>query len=518
MKEASSNKALGHRKVLFEYPALPKFELLLYIIVVCCSVIYGWLQVIIASRKFDFKFGNSAALHRLPFFGERFKDESNWEWSRWSPLALSLLPFLTIHSVFFNIGRKFISEDFMQYFTIIYSITCSCLIFTKWLVFVSIVQGSIIFFAAHFIRHWIVVWMSSLPILYYTTHRTIYLSPDPFLVLIFVSYTLLSYISYNLEAQRGETRPEDNSLFKRYIRMLFYTYYPPYMITLVVTYPDFERELRERQLRTRNWLRIMSLVVRTGFWWMLAHFILYFMYFESMLYEFEFAKNLPKNEFVSLGMALGTFFHLKYVVIFGVPRIFALVDNMQPVDGPICISRVTLYSKLWRNFDRGLYNFFKRYIFIPICGPTFSLQRKILGVLISFGFVLLWHGFYHQNIVWITLNIIGLCMEYCGKGIYSIEHVQKWREKHLSDVAFRRIIAWLQIIPLIAGIYSNFYFLAGSQVGYLFVERIWNEETITLRYPALLLITLAYFYAQVCIEIERRLSLTAAANISIKQS
>ncbi|VDK29805.1 unnamed protein product [Gongylonema pulchrum] len=102
---------------------------------------------------------------------------------------------------------------------------------------------------------------------------------------------------------------------------------------------------------------------------------------------------------------------------------------------------------------------------------------------------------------------MGLFVEYGGKGIYSIEDVQKWREKHLSDMAFRRLLAWLQIIPFVFGIYSNFYFLGGSQVGYMFVQRIWNEETLTLRYPFFLLITLGYFYAQICIEVERRHSL-----------
>ncbi|VDK28255.1 unnamed protein product [Gongylonema pulchrum] len=388
-----------HRKVLFQYPALPKFELRLYIVVVCCAAAYAWSEVLIASNKFEFKFGKPASLHHFPLIGDRFKDESNWEWSRWSPLAFSLLPFLIMHSVIFNIGSELVSEDVLQCVTIIYSILYSTALFTSWLVFVSLLQGTFIFLATHYIRRWFTVWISSLPILYFTMHRTLDLSSDPFLVLVFVSYTLLSYISYNLEAQAGRTRPEDNTVLKRYIRMLFYTYYPPYMISLVVVYPEFERQMRERRTRFRDWQKTIFLAIKIGFWWFFTHFILYFMYFEGMLYDLDYARSLPKNEFVTLGMALGVFFHLKYVVIFGVPRVFALADNMQPADGPICIARVTLYSKIWRCFDRGLYSFFKRYIFIPICAPTFSVSRKIFGVLVSYGFVLLWHGFYHQNIV-----------------------------------------------------------------------------------------------------------------------
>lgn len=82
--------------------------------------------------------------------------------------------------------------------------------------------------------------------------------------------------------------------------------------------------------------------------------------------------------------------------------------------------------------------------------------------------------------------------------------MQQWREKKLSDQTFRRLLAWLQIIPFVFGIYSNFYFLGGSHVGYLFIKRIWNEETLTLQYPFFLLITLGYFHSQICIEVERR--------------
>lgn len=118
-----------------------------------------------------------------------------------------------------------------------------------------------------------------------------------------------------------------------------------------------------------------------------------------MLHDVNFAAKLPKNEFVTLGMALCNFFHLKYVVIFGLPSIFARLDNMQPKDGPMCIARIALISKVWRGFDRGLYEFFKVYLFVPICAPTFSLPRKIFGVLVSYMFVLLWHGFLHHNVV-----------------------------------------------------------------------------------------------------------------------
>jgi len=39
-------------------------------------------------------------------------------------------------------------------------------------------------------------------------------------------------------------------------------------------------------------------------------------------------------------------------------------------------------------------------------------------------------------------------------------------------------LGWLQIVPFAFGLYSNFYFLGGSAVGWLFVQRIFWEETV----------------------------------------
>lgn len=94
------------------------------------------------------------------------------------------------------------------------------------------------------------VWISALPILYITMHWTDSLSNDPFLVYTFLNYSLLHYISFGLELLRGNARKEDNTAVKQYVRMLFYTFYQPYLFSLIVLYPDFERQIRERLVAT----------------------------------------------------------------------------------------------------------------------------------------------------------------------------------------------------------------------------------------------------------------------------
>lgn len=74
--------------------------------------------------------------------------------------------------------------------------------------------------------------------------------------------------------------------------------------------------------------------------------------------------------------------------------------------------------------------------------------------------------------MWIVLNIFELIIEYGAKGVYSISWIREWRESRLSDRNFRRLLAWLQIVPFAFGLYSNFYFLGGSQVGWTFAKRM----------------------------------------------
>ncbi|EFO14447.1 hypothetical protein LOAG_14072 [Loa loa] len=127
-----------------------------------------------------------------------------------------------------------------------------CFLFSKLLVLLSIIAGTVIFLLAYHFRYQLIIWLCSMPFLYLTLLYSYHLTTNPIFVVIFLCYTLLSYISYNLEIQNGAIRPEDNTIFKCYIRMLFYAFYPPYMTTLVVIYPEFERQMRQRRNKIRE--------------------------------------------------------------------------------------------------------------------------------------------------------------------------------------------------------------------------------------------------------------------------
>lgn len=154
-------------------------------------------------------------------------------------------------------------------------------------------------------RRPLVVWLSALPLLYYVMNWTAYVAFDPFMVLLFVAYTLLSYISYNLEVARGEVDCQNQSWIRRYLRMMFYAFYPPYLISIIVTYLDFEKQMNDREKMKRDWKALIFFAMRVLFWWIVTEYFLYFSYHETILYDLEYAKNLSKDQFVALGMALG---------------------------------------------------------------------------------------------------------------------------------------------------------------------------------------------------------------------
>ncbi|KAK6024029.1 MBOAT family protein [Ostertagia ostertagi] len=466
-------------RVTFTYPALPEIKLCYAISI--SSIIYGLYAVLKASQAYEWGMGDYGVQAELPLFGTVIKDLSSWEWINYSPFAWQYLPVFMAHTVVFNLGSKFLPD---LPFTIVYTLLsiASCVYyFTPTLVALSLTQGTVMFAACRIFKRKAVIWIASLPLLYVVMHHTTNIADNPFLIYTLVSYSMLSYVSYCIDTIDGPVRKEDDTIAKQYLRMLFYTFYQPYLFSLIVLYSDFERQIAERRQKTRDWLGSVWFAVRIAFWWGVLELSLHFMYHETILRNIEYADTVPKDAFFAMGLALGVFFHLKYVIIFGLPAAFARFDNMDPQPGPICLFRAMLFSKVWREFDRGLYQFFKCYIFVPICAPTFSLKRKVFGVLVSYAFVLLWHGFYHHNLVWIILNIIALFMEMSSKSLYAVESFRRWREKTISDVNFRRVLAALQVLPFAFGLYSNIYFLGGSEIGALFKKRILDEETIPLR-------------------------------------
>jgi len=75
---------------------------------------------------------------------------------------------------------------------------------------------------------------------------------------------------------------------------------------------------------------------------------------------FKVFKNVGISALSGFGFGMGQFFFIKYTFIYGIVITIARFDEyLEPPNPPKCISRIYLYSDMWRNFDQGLYDFLK---------------------------------------------------------------------------------------------------------------------------------------------------------------
>ena len=73
----------------------------------------------------------------------------------------------------------------------------------------------------------------------------------------------------------------------------------------------------------------------------------------------EIVSQLPLWALCGMGYAMGQFFQLKYVVMYGMSSHLARLDGVEAPGHPACIGRIHLYSDMWRYFDSGLYEFMR---------------------------------------------------------------------------------------------------------------------------------------------------------------
>ena len=85
------------------------------------------------------------------------------------------------------------------------------------------------------------------------------------------------------------------------------------------------------------------------------------MYHSAAVYFPYFVKEFGIWAAGGLGISLGHFFMLKYKVLYGLPSSLARVDHVLAPPGPKCVSRIHLYSEMWKDFDRGLHDFMFKY-------------------------------------------------------------------------------------------------------------------------------------------------------------
>uniref|UniRef100_A0AC34PUQ9 Gustatory receptor n=1 Tax=Panagrolaimus sp. JU765 TaxID=591449 RepID=A0AC34PUQ9_9BILA len=251
------------------------------------------------------------------------------------------------------------------------------------------------------------------------------LEPD----VLYLEYTIYLYKAVQLlNVCITLCRNPDRSLSTNFVlNICEYLLYPMYSLTLIVLYEDFENQinaLRRRVMLNMWWpsnvngQKLLFKAVRLLFWFIVIEIFLHYIYANAILQSaFTLITGLNNYEVACISYMAGIFFYLKYVIIFGLPSLFALIDGMAPPGPPVCISRISKYSQMWRYFDRGLYEFLKHQVYIPFMGDAKGINltiRRLIAMVGVFSFVIAWHGTKSNYLIWVTLSAAEIIMERIG--------------------------------------------------------------------------------------------------------
>ena len=143
------------RPVIFKYPALPRWEGCLYIVLMFAILFYAWYCVYEVSMETDTGYSRAFKNVDSKIFGkQKKKDVGEFEWMHWTKLHWKFVPVLIGHTVLYNtldhLGAQ--REPLKDMIMLVYSVAASVYAFGVWSVAVTIAQGIIVLIAAHVFR------------------------------------------------------------------------------------------------------------------------------------------------------------------------------------------------------------------------------------------------------------------------------------------------------------------------------------------------------------------------------
>ncbi|CAG7819023.1 unnamed protein product, partial [Allacma fusca] len=149
-------------------------------------------------------------------------------------------------------------------------------------------------------------------------------------------------------------------------------------------------------IATREFFRMIVKLGRFIFWALFNELLLHFVYFNFISRQFAYLETIDFGALIAILHWLGQFLQLKYTVLYGIPGAIAEADGLPMLQLPKCIMRIHRSSILWKSIDRGMYNWFIRYLYRPILEIMGRIDeknifkpelRRILASLPVFAFV-----------------------------------------------------------------------------------------------------------------------------------
>ncbi|KAK2175408.1 hypothetical protein NP493_734g02018 [Ridgeia piscesae] len=493
---------------------LPRLEAWFNIIAWSGFVAYFCYSTYWASQEYVLKTRSPYLVPGYSFLG-RMRDESNGEWEFMRGWSKIIWPWFSIHIVLSLITRR-IAFEYRFYILAQYGAVIVLYLMGYMAVLFLTVQCLVMFLVATVFRSALAVWAASGGFLVFlNTNRFIeYLltisgmsTDEPthyYLILYALLHTNTCYTSFCLEQCKHLQESEGKGEKARgrgfsFIDMLVYIFYLPVLFSgPLMTYDQF---LLQTTLPRQPWTKskVVNIVkdcLRVAFWILFIEITLHYFYFSALMSDPEVMDRLPRWALVGVGYCCGQFFMVKYVVVFGLPKVMTEFDQIKSADRPKCISRIYLYSEMWKKFDVGLYHFIKRHIYVPVGGSRHGLLRQIIASFLCFVFVFMWHGMDYGILIWTILNYLGILLEAMASQVTAIPSVKAFERRLLSPTNSRRLRAFVTIPSFAMSIFAIFVFFGGAEVAPIYYNKI------ACYGPAIVAVTaVLYTYIQSSVEI-----------------
>lgn len=169
-------------------------------------------------------------------------------------------------------------------------------------------------------------------------------------------WTVLRCISYNLDVINDKNKPNSLEIVS------YCLYLPLFFFGPFIQFENIKQSYQQNASTRKKLKPLLLQLFRFSFWLLFAEISLHFIYVNATTYHPHFVMSLDPWSLYGYGYTMGQFFHIKYVVMYGIATALAKFENVQVPNTPRCIGRVHLYSDMWRHFDPGLHTFLTKYL------------------------------------------------------------------------------------------------------------------------------------------------------------
>ncbi|KAK7067760.1 hypothetical protein SK128_022099, partial [Halocaridina rubra] len=466
----------GRSNTLF--PTISWFELLFYFLSFWGGTAYSLFRFYRTSQRW----GQYLDLTPMDdsWFGTR-QDLSDVEWFVWPPILLGCAPWAVLHVILAQIIRRYYPQHLCRFY-IVFSVFMMIPIIGRVGTTLCFVVPSLMFIVL-LTRLKLIIWLTWCLILitfntpFFTTYLEMWVEGIPdgdYKVSVVVAWIILRSLSFCLEVCDTDPEGQLNPL-ALLTTLLGYCLYLPCLLTgPYMPFTDFQAGLLE-PYRVWTLKRVVGIVLQISrfvFWMNVTHLVLFHFYAHSLHSMPELVKKMTSWSMAGFVYFLAAFLQLKYVVLYGLPSVFARAEGFDPPRHPKCTLMTYRFSDVWRYFDHGLYRFMLKHIYIPWVGSNNSLVKQLQGTALVFTFVYVWHGVSSQVFWWATINFFGVVGEKFGDRLSQSEAYSEWTHRWCPGRWQRRLHGLAAVTLYVPSLTALTIFLSGLDNAIVISKRI----------------------------------------------